>query len=86
MWFEQHSTGSQIAPAFAGASFCGFFEVHLRLCPNFINVSYGACFSEMMLRVVVLFTFLSVVPCQTSSPVLPLRSSEGNHHLRRCMF
>ena len=34
LWFEQHTTGSQIALAFAAASCCGFSEVHLRLCPD----------------------------------------------------
>ena len=33
-WFEQHSTGSRIAPASAATSFCGISEIHLRLCPK----------------------------------------------------
>ena len=44
LWYEQQSAGSQIAPAFAAASFLGFSKVHLRLCPNLSWLRTCGCF------------------------------------------
>ena len=51
LWSEQRTTDFRIGLAFAAASFCGFSEVHLRLCPNLPFVRAGvflACTYECL--------------------------------------
>ena len=53
------------------------------VCTTFEIIS---CFSEMTLRVLVFFIFLTEVSCQTSCLDLQLQTAWANHHLRRCFF
>ena len=43
--------------------------------PVFTTFEISWCFAEMMLRVLVFFTFLTEVPCQTSWPDVPLQTA-----------
>ena len=62
----------------ARTMFCVFIT---SLCTTFETIL--SCFSDMMLRVLVFFTFLTAVP---SCPDMPLQNAQANHYLRRGFF